>query len=93
MKLTVILEDRWTTQMRLEHENEYAPSSRRVVQIQLTFEQMVALQPREVGTSGNKRMYETVRECWIEPDPGAEPQSYPARSLPDSAIPAQKETP
>jgi hypothetical protein len=66
MILTVVFENRWQSYLLLSQENQSVPYDKRTVQIHLTKEQIEQLRPREVGLDGNKRVYEDIRECWIE---------------------------
>ena len=66
MKLTVMLVDTWRTQMALNYENSYMPYIRRTVQIELTAEQIKAIQPRKVGEDRGKYVFEEIGEVWLE---------------------------
>lgn len=68
MKLTVIMANTWTTYGAIVFENEWRPYGRRTVQIELTPEQVEAINPREVGWNEGKPVYEIILQSWLEDD-------------------------
>lgn len=75
MKLTVIMLDRYRTEVAIIHENQHVDYGRRVVQIELTEDQLRQLAPRNVGQRGRTPVYEEYGPAWLEdilaqPEPG-----------------------
>lgn len=68
MRITVIFADTLATEHSIVHECEHRPYRRRIVQIELTPEQMDALTPREVGHRHGLLVHEEILQCWIEPE-------------------------
>jgi len=65
-KLTVVLANRWETQITLVNLGEYKPTRKRTVQIMLTDEQLEMLRLRQVGTDADKPVYEEIETVWLE---------------------------
>lgn len=78
MKLTVVMEDRYRTEIAIVHENQHVDYGRRVVQIELTPEQLRQLSPRQVGTRGRTPVYEQYGSVWLE-DCFAKPEDADGR--------------
>lgn len=68
MKLSVLILDRWRTTVAIIHENSYVPYGRRVVQIELTPDQIEKIKLRSVGVDRGKDCFEEYGDVWIEPD-------------------------
>lgn len=69
MKLVVVMLDTFESEMAMVHLNQSRPFSRRVVQIDLTSEQIAALRPRHLGKSSGTDRYEEIERCWLEGRP------------------------
>lgn len=68
MKLTFLLADTYRTQVAIVHEGESRPYGRRSVTIDLTPEQMAAVQRKLLGASSGVDVYEEYLDVFIEHD-------------------------
>ena len=64
--LTVVFANTWRTTVAVVHENQELPYSFRTVRVELTDEQMKALEPRVVGQDGTIDVYEDIYNSWLE---------------------------
>lgn len=67
MKLMVVILSTTETTLRLQHENQLVPYGRRLVQIELTPEQQVALALKADGHMNGETTYERYGDMWFEP--------------------------
>lgn len=68
MFLYVEFADTWNAYMESSMGFNTTTSNRRIKKIKLTEEQIKELQPRKVGTSGDKDIYEVVSVLSIQED-------------------------
>ena len=66
MKLNVIMLDRWRTEISVIHEGQAVPHGKRLVQVELTPEQVALLTPRETGISCGQPRYEEYGDLWFQ---------------------------
>lgn len=66
IKLQVTMINTWATDCMLREYQELIPFARRQVTIELTPEQVAQLNPKEVGTNGNKAVFENFGHVWLE---------------------------
>ncbi len=66
MKLHFILADTYRTYLATTFENEHVPYKKRIVTIELTPDQLDAIRPHKVGTSGGNEVYEEVLDVILE---------------------------
>jgi hypothetical protein len=64
--LLVIMADEHRTYMSIVHENEHVPYGKRSVRIPLSEKQRAMLEPRKVGVSKGRDVFEVVHDCWLE---------------------------
>ena len=74
-KITFVLADTYSSYMRLVHENKSVPYSKRIVQIELTPEQMEKIKPKFIGKKGKEEIFEEILECWLEPVEETKPEA------------------
>ena len=58
--------DTYRTYIAAVHENESFPYRKRIVQIELTPEQLEQLKPRVTGWDSGSEMHEEILDCWFE---------------------------
>jgi len=68
MKLNVVMIDTFRTYIAVAYENDHLPYGRRLVQIELTPEQVEKLRPRELGSAQGKPFFEEIGQVWLEKD-------------------------
>ncbi len=66
VKLHFILADTHRTYIAVVHENEHVPYRKRIVTIELTPEQLKAIEPRKVGVDRGKAVYEELLDVMLE---------------------------
>ena len=66
MKLTVVMLDTQRSYLALVHENQSIPYRKRLVEIELSPEQVDKLTPRKTGSNGTKNTYEERGEIYLE---------------------------
>ena len=66
MKINFVIADIWTSHLILQNEGEYVRYKKRVVQIELTQDQMDKLELRKVGQKGKEDIFEEIIDCFID---------------------------
>jgi hypothetical protein len=64
--LCVELLDTHRTTISVVHLNEHVPFGRRVVQIELTDEQLETIKPKHLGSHQKVEIYETIGNIWLQ---------------------------
>ena len=66
MKVIVVMLDRLRTELAIKYEGQAIPYRRRLVEIELTPDQVEALTPRRVGKRCGEVVYEERGDVWIK---------------------------